>query len=181
MSRMKKAIVIMSVIVTIGCIISIGGAYAATSYAISATKIGYSDNSNLGVDNVQAAIDGTCSRIDNRLSNLEQISEQHKLTYVSNSNYKLNGINGDHSYWYQVGKLVIVNIALGVTTPSTTSTVPVVKDLPKPKYMMNYISITAEQPVAASAVGVVDADGTLKVMGGTAGYLLDGQVVYVAA
>ena len=52
MSKMKKAIVIMSVIVTIGCIISIGGAYAATNYAISATNIGYSDNSNLKVDNV---------------------------------------------------------------------------------------------------------------------------------
>ena len=68
---MKKAIVIMSVIVTIGCIISIGGAYAATNYAISATKIGYSDNSNLGVDNVQAAIDGTCTKFSSQLTNLK--------------------------------------------------------------------------------------------------------------
>ena len=68
---MKKAIVIMSVIVTIGCIISIGGAYAATNYAISATNIGYSDNSNLKVDNVQAAIDGTCTKFNTQLTNLK--------------------------------------------------------------------------------------------------------------
>ena len=69
---MKKAIVIMSVIVTIGCIISIGGAYAATNYAISASKIGYADNSSLGVDNVQAAIDGTCTKFSNQLTNLKK-------------------------------------------------------------------------------------------------------------
>ena len=68
---MKKAIVIISVIVTIGCIISIGGAYAATNYAISAINIGYSDNSNLKVDNVQAAIDGTCTKFNTQLTNLK--------------------------------------------------------------------------------------------------------------
>ena len=68
---MKKAIVIMSAIVTIGCIISIGGAYAATTYAISASKIGYTDNSNLGADNVQAAIDGTCTKFNTQLTNLK--------------------------------------------------------------------------------------------------------------
>ena len=68
---MKKAIVIMSAIVTIGCIISIGGAYAATTYAISTSKIGYTDNSNLGADNVQAAIDGTCTKFNTQLTNLK--------------------------------------------------------------------------------------------------------------
>ena len=67
---MKKAIVIMSVIVTIGCIISIGGAYAATNYAINAERIGYTDNSNLGVDNVQAAIDGTCTKFSEQLKDM---------------------------------------------------------------------------------------------------------------
>ena len=69
---MKKAIVIMSVIVTIGCIISIGGAYATTNYAISASKIGYADNSSIGADNVQAAIDGTCTKFSNQLTNLKK-------------------------------------------------------------------------------------------------------------
>ena len=67
---MKKTIVIISIIVVIGCVISIGGAYAATSYAISASKIGYTDNSSLGVTDVQAAIDGTCTKFSNQLTNL---------------------------------------------------------------------------------------------------------------
>lgn len=85
MSKMKKAIVIMSVIVTVGCIISIGGAYAATNYAISANKIGYSDNANLGADNVQAAIDGTCTKFSTKLNNMmEQIYPVGSI-YISTS------------------------------------------------------------------------------------------------
>ena len=44
---------------------------ATTNYAISSTKIGYSDNSNLGADNVQAAIDGTCTKFSSQLTNLK--------------------------------------------------------------------------------------------------------------
>ena len=44
---------------------------ATTNYAISSTRIGYSDNSNLGADNVQAAIDGTCTKFSSQLTNLK--------------------------------------------------------------------------------------------------------------
>ena len=44
---------------------------ATTNYAISSTKIGYSDNNDLGADNVQAAIDGTCTKFSNQLTNLK--------------------------------------------------------------------------------------------------------------
>ena len=44
---------------------------AATSYAINANNIGYTDNSNLGAGNVQAAIDGTCTKFSNKLTNLK--------------------------------------------------------------------------------------------------------------
>ena len=44
---------------------------AATSYAISANNIGYTDNSSIGADNVQAAIDGTCTKFSNQLTNLK--------------------------------------------------------------------------------------------------------------
>ena len=80
---MKKAIVIMSVIVIIGCIISIGGAYAATSYAISASKIGYTDNSSIGADNVQAAIDGTCTKFSNQLTELKKSMYPVGSIYIS--------------------------------------------------------------------------------------------------
>ena len=71
MSKMKKTIMIIIVTAMITGIISIYGAYAATNYAINASKIGYSDNSNLGVDNVQAAIDGTCTKFSRQLTNLK--------------------------------------------------------------------------------------------------------------
>ena len=80
---MKKAIVIMSVIVTIGCIISIGGAYAATNYAISASKIGYTDNSSIGADNVQAAIDGTCTSFSKKLDELKKSMYPVGSIYIS--------------------------------------------------------------------------------------------------
>ena len=180
---MNKIVKIVILIAIITCIVSISGSYAATNYAISANKISYSDNSSLGVDNVQAAIDGTCSRIDSRLNNLEQLSERHELTYLDNSNYRLNGLNGTYSYWYKIGNLVIVNITLYVITPSTSSAslAGVIKDLPTPKYNMNYISLTSEQPTGSSAVGVLKTDGILYVMGGTAGNLMEGQFIYAAA
>ena len=98
-----------------------------------------------------------------------------KVAYSDNSNYKVNGV---HSHWYQVGSLIIVNISLAITTPSTATTVEVIKDLPKPKYNMNYIFFGAEQPTTSPPVGVLSTNGILRIMGGTAGHLFDGQLVY---
>ena len=69
---MKKSLKVSILIAVITCIISISGSYAATNYAISATKIGYSDNSSLGATDVQAAIDGTCTKFSNQLTNLKE-------------------------------------------------------------------------------------------------------------
>ena len=55
MSKMKnkrKIIVVLIIGFIMGLSLSGLGTYAATTYAINAAKIGYSDNSNLGVDNV---------------------------------------------------------------------------------------------------------------------------------
>ncbi len=84
---MKKMIVLVLAIVSIGCIISISGAYAATSYAISAAKIGYSDNSNLGVTDVQAAIDGTCSKANEVLKSKQDKKLQEIKSSTSNCRY----------------------------------------------------------------------------------------------
>ena len=45
------------------------GAHAAT--VISANRISYTDNSSLGATDVQAAIDGTCTKFSNQLVTLE--------------------------------------------------------------------------------------------------------------
>lgn len=67
----KKTIITLIIGLITGLSLSGIGTYAATTYAVSAEKIGYTDNSNLGVDNVQAAIDGTCTKFNTQLTNLK--------------------------------------------------------------------------------------------------------------
>ena len=57
-------------IVTVIFGINIVGLSASANYAISANKVSYSDNSNLGTTDVQAAIDGTCTKFSDQLTNL---------------------------------------------------------------------------------------------------------------
>ncbi len=67
----RKIIITLVIGLIMGLSLSGIGMYAATTYAISANRIGYSDNSSLGVDNVQAAIDGTCTKFNTQLTNLK--------------------------------------------------------------------------------------------------------------
>ena len=71
MSKMRKVVNIRYLI--LGMLISgimFGtGTYAAT--VISGNNISYVDNANLGVNNVQAAIDGTCTKFSSQLTNLK--------------------------------------------------------------------------------------------------------------
>ena len=75
MKKVYKIFILFCII----AIISATSSYAATNYAISANKIGYSDNSNLGATNVQAAIDGTCTKFSNQLTNLKNEVKKETL------------------------------------------------------------------------------------------------------
>ena len=112
MSKMKKTIIIIIITAVITGVISIGCTYAATSYAISASKVGYSDNSSIGVDNVQAAIDGTCTKVDTRLGSLEK-NKQNNITTTSSTITK--NISGTFpsgcSNIYKYGNIVMYNCA----------------------------------------------------------------------
>lgn len=59
------------------------GLSAATNYAISASKIGYTDNSSIGADNVQAAIDGTCTNFSKKLDELKKSMYPVGSIYIS--------------------------------------------------------------------------------------------------
>ncbi len=67
------------------------GTYAGT--VISSNDISYVDNANLGVNNVQAAIDGTCTKFSSQLTNLknevktETLNEMYPIgsIYISTS------------------------------------------------------------------------------------------------
>ena len=89
MSKMRKVVNIRYLI--LGMLISgimFGtGTYAAT--VISGNNISYVDNANLGVNNVQAAIDGTCTKFSSQLTNLKNdvISQIYPIgsIYISTS------------------------------------------------------------------------------------------------
>ena len=68
----KKSIMTLLMGLIIGLSLSGIGTYAATTYAINANKIEYTDNASLGVDNVQAAIDGTCTKFSGQLTSLKE-------------------------------------------------------------------------------------------------------------
>ena len=91
---------------------------ATTNYAISSTKIGYSDNSNLGADNVQAAIDGTCTKFSSQLTNLknevktETINEMYPVgsIYISETDATTTAVQnrfktfGKDTIWEKYGE-----------------------------------------------------------------------------
>ena len=121
---MKKSLKVSIIIAVITCIISISGSYAATNYAISANKIGYSDNSNLGVDNVQAAIDGTCSKVDTRLSNIEK-GKQDTLTTTTGTvsiNFKTLYSGDNCTKAYKYGNIVMYNCSFIPESDISTNT-----------------------------------------------------------
>ena len=83
--QIKKNIKLIIIVIMISCIFGWGSSYAATTYAINSNKVEYKDNSSLGVTNVQAAIDGTCSRIDEKFNGIYGL----KL-YTVSSDFTLN-------------------------------------------------------------------------------------------
>ena len=67
----KKTIITVIIAVVIAVLISVSSCYVLAETLINSKDVVYQDNSNLMADNVQEAIDGTCSKIDTRLSDIE--------------------------------------------------------------------------------------------------------------
>ena len=122
MSKMKKTIIIIIITAVITGVISIGCTYAATSYAISASKVGYLDNSSIGVDNVQAAIDGTCTKVDTRLSSLEKNKQNNITTTSSTITKNISGTFSGCSNIYKYGNIVMYNCAFVPSSSVSTNT-----------------------------------------------------------
>lgn len=123
MSKMNKITKIV-IFLLITSIVSATSSYTATNYAISANSVGYSDNSNLGADNVQAAIDGTCSKVDTRLGNIEK-SKQNTLTTTTgivSINFKTLHSSDDCTKAYKYGNTVMYNCAFVPESDISTNT-----------------------------------------------------------
>ena len=112
---MKKTITVIIITAVITGIICIGGAYAATSYAISASKIGYTDNSSLGATDVQAAIDGTCTKLANLKDNIVDTMWPVGSIYTSETDSTATAVQdrfkafGKDTTWvaYGAGKVLV--------------------------------------------------------------------------
>ena len=63
----KKVYIIMMIGIMIGIIISITSSYVLAQTLVNSKDVYYEDNSSLAVNNVQAAIDGTCTKFSNQL------------------------------------------------------------------------------------------------------------------
>ena len=61
--------IIIGVVVAI--LVSVSSCYVLAESLLNSKDVVYEDNSNLMADNVQDAIDGTCSKIDTRLAGIE--------------------------------------------------------------------------------------------------------------
>ena len=65
----RKIYLIILIAFTLGIIISISSSYVLAQTLVKSEDVYYEDNSGLAVNNVQAAIDGTCTKFSNELTN----------------------------------------------------------------------------------------------------------------
>lgn len=111
----KKIIVTLIIGLIIGLSLSGLGTYAATSYAISASKIGYTDNSSLGATDVQAAIDGTCTKLANLKGDIVDTMWPRGSIYISETESSATAVQdrfkdfGKDTEWvaYGEGKVLV--------------------------------------------------------------------------
>ena len=94
----KKTIITVIIAVVIAVFISVGSCYVLAESLINSKDVVYEDNSNLVAENVQDAIDGTCSKIDTRLSDIEdKLYNIQRLTgsksFSSSTNWTYTGIS----------------------------------------------------------------------------------------
>ena len=128
---MKKTIVTIIVTATITGIISIYGAYAATTYALSVNKIEYTDNASLGVDNVQAAIDGTCTKFFDQLKDIKRSLYSVGSIYMSTTDSTVESVaerfGGTWEKYAEGTMLMSANSQYKVNTRGGNSTVTLSK------------------------------------------------------
>ena len=99
MNKITKIVIFL----LITSIVSATSSYAATNYAISANSVGYSDNSNLGATNVQAAIDGTCTKFSTQLTEMRKsmypVGSIYISTTLSTTTQVANAIGGTWQFF----------------------------------------------------------------------------------
>ena len=129
---MKKVRKNMKMIIgiVIGVIISVTTSYVLAATLINSKDVVYQDNMSIGATNVQNAIDGTCSKIDTRLSAIEDKLYTVQNIYAtshftSSTSWFYTGISVTlpaNSYCSITGSLVYSNSAPNAVKLSKNST-----------------------------------------------------------
>ena len=114
--------------VTIGILISIVSSYCLAETVMNSKDVYYKDNSGLAVNNVQDAIDGTCTKFDNNLTNLkkELLNQMYPVgsIYISYSSTNPADFFGGEWVVYGDGRVLkgISSGEAGKTGGSSTTT-----------------------------------------------------------
>ena len=120
----KKTYLIMFFGIIVGVIISIASSYVIAETLIKSTDVSYVDNSKLGATNVQAAIDGTCTKFSNELSNFLNKIYPVGSIYISTANTNPSTFLGGTWENYADGRVLkgIKSGTAGTTGGSSTVT-----------------------------------------------------------
>ena len=105
-NKFKLTLKSFILLILINCILTGTISYVAAEIVIDAKNVGYTDNAKLGVDNVQEAIDSTCTKVN---TVQEQVNELN--TTLSTKQDKLSSSLGAVS---SNGTVIASTIATGV-------------------------------------------------------------------
>ena len=110
--------------VAIGILISVTTSYTLAETLIKSADVSYVDNSKLGATNVQAAIDGTCTKFSNELSNFLNKIYPIGSIYISTANTNPSTFLGGTWENYADGRVLkgIKSGTAGATGGSSTVT-----------------------------------------------------------
>ena len=120
----KRIYSLILIAFSFGVIISIASSYALAETLIKSADVSYVDNSKLGATNVQAAIDGTCTKFSNELSNFLNKIYPVGSIYISTANTNPSTFLGGTWENYADGRVLkgIKSGTAGTTGGSSTVT-----------------------------------------------------------
>ena len=145
----------------LGIIISITSSYALAETLIKSADVSYVDNSNLKATNVQSAIDGTCTKFSNELSNFLNKIYPVGSIYISTANTNPSTFLGGTWENYADGR-VLKGIKSGTagTTGGSSSVTLSTSNLPAHTHDISHTHTTTSIQVSGTTdQGIVSMSG----------------------
>ena len=183
----RKTYFLILISFILGIIISITSSYAIAETLIKSADVSYVDNSNLKATNVQAAIDGTCTKFSNDLTDLktnlkkEILNEAYPVNsvYISYSNTNPGTLFG--GTWEIIGDgRVLKGIKSGTAgTTGGSSTVTLSTDnLPAHTHNISHTHTTPATSFSANTgAGISSSSGWLYYGGSDSNLLATHDIV----